>query len=194
MANLRPGTQRLLDEPKKIQAAKRALATDLNGLLERELIRARQIAKKRAALAALEEKFFGSTPSKRQKRQVESLRAAIEELAQPGPLYTPDRFAQVSLSDYLLAFIRQNPQSHTRIRLNRLLLEAAYPDLIARSPGGVYPDREILIATPEDSQRCSTIIWRTPACPAQQLSRAKTCNWSARGTTSGSRFPARSPS
>jgi tetratricopeptide (TPR) repeat protein len=154
VANLRLGTQRLLDEPKKIQAAKRALATDLNGLLERELIRARQIAKKRAALAALEEKFFGSTPSKRQERQVESLRAAIEELAQPGPLYTPDRFAQVSLSDYLLAFIRQNPQSHTRIRLNRLLLEAAYPDLIARSPGGVYPDREILIATPEDSQRC----------------------------------------
>jgi tetratricopeptide (TPR) repeat protein len=35
-----------------------------------------------------------------------------------------------------------------------LLLEAAYPKEIARSPGGVYPDREIYIASNEDSSRC----------------------------------------
>src|SRR5207302_3710252 len=51
-------------------------------------------------------------------------------------------------------FIKENPQSHTRIRLNRLLLEAAYPKEIARSLGGVYPDREIYSATPDDSQKC----------------------------------------
>ena len=51
-------------------------------------------------------------------------------------------------------FIAQNPLGDTRIRLNRLLLEAAYPNDIARSLGGVYPDREIYIASNEDSQRC----------------------------------------
>jgi thioredoxin-like negative regulator of GroEL len=60
----------------------------------------------------------------------------------------------VKLSDYILQFIAQNPQTDTRIRLNRLLLEAAYPKEIARSLGGVYPDREIYTPTPEDSQDC----------------------------------------
>ena len=50
-------------------------------------------------------------------------------------------------------FIKENPQGWTRIRLNRLLLEAAYPKEIARSIGGIYPDREIYIPTPQDSQR-----------------------------------------
>jgi hypothetical protein len=68
-------------------------------------------------------------------------------------LYTPDRFSHVSLSDRLADFLHQNPQSHTRIRLNRLLLEAAYPEDIAKSPGGLYPDREIYTPTIEDQQR-----------------------------------------
>ena len=80
--------------------------------------------------------------------------AEIAELSKTGPLYEPERFKQVQLSEYLTDFIKENPQSWTRIRLNRLLLEAAYPKEIARSLGGVYPDREIYIATPEDSQRC----------------------------------------
>ncbi len=78
----------------------------------------------------------------------------IAELSKIGPLYSPERFKNVPLSEYLQDFIKENPQSHTRIRLNRLLLEAAYPKEIARSPGGVYPDREIYIATPEDNSRC----------------------------------------
>src|SRR5206468_2512924 len=39
-------------------------------------------------------------------------------------------------------------------RLNRLLLEEAYPKEIAKSLGGVYPDREIYCPSPDDSQRC----------------------------------------
>ncbi len=74
--------------------------------------------------------------------------------AKRQPLYTPERFKDVKLSDTTLTFLKQNPQSHTRIRLNRLLLEEAYPGKIARSLGGVYPDREIHTPTPEDSQRC----------------------------------------
>src|SRR4029077_728410 len=78
----------------------------------------------------------------------------ISDLAKIGPIYQPDRFKQVPLSEYLQDFIKENPQSHTRIRLNRLLLEAAYPKEIAHSLGGVYPDREIYTPTPDDSGRC----------------------------------------
>ena len=60
----------------------------------------------------------------------------------------------MKIPDYLQQFLAQNPQGDTRIRLNRLLLEAAYPDEIVKSLGGVYPDREIYIPSPEDSQQC----------------------------------------
>jgi Flp pilus assembly protein TadD len=73
--------------------------------------------------------------------------------SQPVALYSPDRFQNVRISDYLRDFIAQNPQGHARVRLNRLLLEAAYPTQIAKSPGGVYPDREIYIPTPLDFSR-----------------------------------------
>ena len=86
------------------------------------------------------------------------LRAALtgdlNRLLEAGAIYDANRFAQVKLSDYLKQFLAQNPQGYTRIRLNRLLLESAYPDEIAKSPGGVYPDREIYIPSPEDSQQC----------------------------------------
>ena len=77
----------------------------------------------------------------------------LNRLLEAGPIYDTSRFAQVKISDYLQQFIAQNPQGDTRIRLNRLLLEAAYPDEIAKSLGGVYPDREIYIPSLEDSQR-----------------------------------------
>ncbi len=73
---------------------------------------------------------------------------------QAQPLYTPERFQGIKLQDTTVAFIKENPQSHTRVRLNRLLLEQAYPKEIARSIGGVYPDREIKTPTPEESQQC----------------------------------------
>lgn len=70
------------------------------------------------------------------------------------PLFSPQRFKDIALSDYVRDFITQNPQGDTRIRLNRLLLEAAYPGAIAKTPGGVYPDREIYTPSPADSARC----------------------------------------
>ncbi len=78
----------------------------------------------------------------------------LNSLLEKGPLYEPQRFQQVHLSEYLTEFIKQNPPSHTRIRLNRLLLEAGYPGALKPSLGGVYPDREIYIPSDEDSQRC----------------------------------------
>lgn len=67
-------------------------------------------------------------------------------------IHTPERFAGIEISPYLDGFIRENPQGHTRVRLNRLLLEAAFPESLAKSQGGVYPDREIITPSPEDSQ------------------------------------------
>jgi tetratricopeptide (TPR) repeat protein len=108
-------TKTLMDRAGDEASLRKALAKDLNQLIDREL--------------------------------------AAREKAQSG-LYAPERFAQIPLSPYLQKFVTENPQSHTRVRLNRLLLEEAYPKEIAKSIGGVYPDREIYIPTPEDSQRC----------------------------------------
>jgi thioredoxin-like negative regulator of GroEL len=68
-------------------------------------------------------------------------------------LYDTNRFAGIQLSERTQRFLRQNPQSHTRIRLNRILLEEAYPNIIAKSIGGVYPDLEIHTPNPDESTK-----------------------------------------
>jgi tetratricopeptide (TPR) repeat protein len=77
-------------------------------------------------------------------------------LAGPSLADDPARFVGVKLSPHVAAFARQNPPTPNRIRLNRLLLEEAYPGLLSASPGGLYPDREIRSATPEDASRSFT--------------------------------------
>ena len=69
-------------------------------------------------------------------------------------LYDPLRFAKVQRSESLAQFIAQNPQGKARVRLNRLLLESAYPHEIAHSRSGLYPDQEIYTPSAEDSQQC----------------------------------------
>ena len=44
--------------------------------------------------------------------------------------------------------------SNNVIRLNRRMLEEAYPTEIAKSLGGVYPDTEIITPSPDDSAQC----------------------------------------
>ncbi len=78
----------------------------------------------------------------------------LNGLLESGLLYESNRFAGINLTPRTQKFLAQNPQSHTRIRLNRLLLEEAFPKEIAKSLGGVYPDREIITPSPMDSQRC----------------------------------------
>lgn len=73
----------------------------------------------------------------------------------PAPFYSTNRFAHVKLDARMQRFTRQD-LTWAAIRLNRLLLEAAYPDAIAKSEGGVYPDLEINIATVEDSSKSFT--------------------------------------
>jgi hypothetical protein len=71
-----------------------------------------------------------------------------------GEMIGPAALQQVKLSQYVQDFVKESPQGDSRVRLNRLLLEEAYPTELARSDGGVYPDREIHTPTTEESARC----------------------------------------
>jgi len=145
--HLRAETQALINKGQPSDALRSALVTDLNSLLERELkvIRQlRQLATERLAA----DQAGGKT------NDIQKLESQMRELSRTEPLFTPEKFKGIALSDYLKDFLVENPQGHTRVRLNRLLLEAAYPSAVACSLGGVYPDREIHIPTPEDSSRC----------------------------------------
>jgi hypothetical protein len=152
--NLSPETQKLLAAQGDSKRLRTGLARDLNQLLERELQIKDRIKAKKQEKDAVDQDIADGSSSERLRREQERLDKEIAELSKIGPLYEPERFKQVQLSEYLTDFIKENPQSWTRIRLNRLLLEAAYPKEIATSIGGVYPDREIATPTPDDSQRC----------------------------------------
>jgi len=131
-----------------------ALAEDLNALLERELVNQRRLKELAGEKNELEGKLAAGSASGKIQNRKEQLEKEIAGLEKIGPLYDAKRFQGVELKETTKRFLAQNPQLHTRIRLNRLLLEEAYPKEIAVSPGGVYPDREIRIATPEDSEKC----------------------------------------
>ena len=70
-------------------------------------------------------------------------------------IYSPDRFKNVKLPSLIQeAAAGGNLISNNSIRLNRRMLEEAYPQAIPKSLGGVYPDTEILMPSPEDSANC----------------------------------------
>ena len=149
-SNLTPETQQLLGQSNDKRTVT-AVCKDLNALIDRELQTTDKLGDLKAERDAIEQE--GSTSDKKKKRRDE-LEKQIAELSKIPPLYEPERFKDVKLSEYLQDFIKENPQLHTRVRLNRLLLEEAYPNEIAKSLGGVYPDREIYCPSPDDSQRC----------------------------------------
>ena len=67
-------------------------------------------------------------------------------------IYQPERVKHFEVSERTLRFLRQSPASHTIIRLNRILLEEAFPGLIEKSKGGVYPDLEIRTPSQTESE------------------------------------------
>jgi len=99
--------------------------------------------------AETKQRLGGTDPSLRK-----ALAKDLNKLLEAGPLYESNRFAHLQLTDRTRRFIKENPQSHTRIRLNRILLEEAFPKEIAKSLGGVYPDMEMITASNDDSARC----------------------------------------
>ncbi len=76
-------------------------------------------------------------------------------ILESGLIYEPGRFEHIKLPPLIQQAVQSNPLPSTRIRLNRRLLEEAYPGEIARSLGGVYPDTEIYIPSLEDYQETS---------------------------------------
>jgi tetratricopeptide (TPR) repeat protein len=146
--NLEPRTQQLLSSGDS-KALRPPLLEDLNRILDREFQTSEALSEAKAKRDKLIQSGEAASSSR-----LQAIEKEISDLTRREPLYTAERFKGVEISDYLAEFIKQNPRSFTRIRLNRLLLEAAYPKEITKSKGGVYPDREIYIASPEDSARC----------------------------------------
>ena len=124
--------------------------------MERELEVQQQVRAKARRKALLDQEIADGASAPTLVKQREQLASEIGRLSGISALYSPERFKHVQISDYLADFIKENPRSYTRVRLDRLLLEAAYPDLIAPSLGGVYPDREIYIPSNQDQARCYT--------------------------------------
>ena len=70
-------------------------------------------------------------------------------------MYSAERFKDIKLPPLIQeAAANSSLTPNNIIRLNRRMLEEAYPDAIVKSLGGVYPDTEILTPSPEDSANC----------------------------------------
>lgn len=129
------------------------LAEDLNRVVQSEVEAQEQIAELKLQKAQVEEDL---AVGRRLVASVEEAHALEKRLLdiKYEPLYDASRFRRVALSPYVSDFIRRDPRGPARIRLNRLLLEEAYPAEIARSKGGLYPDKEIHTPSMEELQRC----------------------------------------
>jgi tetratricopeptide (TPR) repeat protein len=151
--NLSPETREFLKGSTSQPELRIHLVKDLNALIDRELETRKQLKLVQQEKSEVDQKVAEGNNSEEVRGKQDGLAKELKRLTQVLPLYNSERFKEVPLSQYLQDFIAENPQSHTRVRLNRLLLEAAYPKEIARSLGGIYPDREIYVASPDDSQR-----------------------------------------
>jgi tetratricopeptide (TPR) repeat protein len=150
--NISSETQSLISGTGDESRIRESVEKDLNILLERELKQQDQLAELQKESDAVGQKIYSGDNSPSLKEKQDALAKQIADF-KIDRLYDTNRFAGVKISDYLQNFIAQNPVGDTRIRLNRLLLEAAYPAEIVKSLGGVYPDREIYIPNQEDSAR-----------------------------------------
>jgi H+/Cl- antiporter ClcA len=59
----------------------------------------------------------------------------LNKILRSGPVYDPQRFAGITLSQEAANLLAQNPQAGDLVRLNRLLLLDAYPDDLAAGHG-----------------------------------------------------------
>jgi tetratricopeptide (TPR) repeat protein len=154
--NLSPDTRKLLGSGSANLAG--GLAKDLNRILDDEWKGNLELPNLRADLATFTAQLGGASLSSGERKDITKQKEEAEQkvayYSKLVPLYAPDRFKGVPLSDHVQIFIKENPTNHSRIRLSRLLLEAAYPKEISVSLGGVYPDTEIHTPSNEESQRC----------------------------------------
>jgi tetratricopeptide (TPR) repeat protein len=100
------------------------------------------------------------------RKDANAVKAALakdfNELLQNGSIYSKDRFANVKLPILIQHAVQDAPEgkpqttawANTSVRLNRRMLEEAYPNDIVKSLGGVFPDTEIRTASNDDSAQC----------------------------------------
>ena len=62
-----------------------------------------------------------------------ALATALNNIIQNRDLFDEKRFAHVVISDETMKLIRQNAQGGNRVKLNRILLEEAYPDELQKA-------------------------------------------------------------
>ena len=99
--NLSPGTRQRLSTSGNDEALRRDLARDLNGLLERELKIKKELVAKQQEKAVVDQDILEGSASERVRRKQERLGKEIAELSAVGPLYQPERFKGVALSEVL---------------------------------------------------------------------------------------------
>lgn len=84
----------------------------------------------------------------------------LNKILENGSIYNADRFKNVKLPILIQHSVEGAPEgkptttawANTSVRLNRRMIEEAYPLDIVKSLGGVFPDTEIRTATVDDSQ------------------------------------------
>ncbi|HNY27138.1 MAG TPA: hypothetical protein PKH31_07120, partial [Candidatus Sumerlaeota bacterium] len=74
--------------------------------------------------------------------QTRDLLAYVNYTLRDKPLYSPTGFANISLPEETKALAATNPIGADRARLNRLLFEAVYPELVEPSVTARQPDGE----------------------------------------------------
>jgi tetratricopeptide (TPR) repeat protein len=83
----------------------------------------------------------------------QALAGDFNVILKDGSIYDAERFKETKLPPLMVEAMGWNNIPATAIRLNRRLLEEAYPGDIVRSLGGVYPDTEIATPSAEDLQQ-----------------------------------------
>jgi tetratricopeptide (TPR) repeat protein len=75
-------------------------------------------------------------------------------ILEDGSIYDAERFKGIQLPPLIVEAMGWNNIPATTIRLNRRMLEEAYPGDIVKSLGGVYPDTEIITPNGDELQQC----------------------------------------
>jgi tetratricopeptide (TPR) repeat protein len=84
-----------------------------------------------------------------------SLSKDLNVILEGTNMYSAERFKDIKLPPLIQeAAGDASLTPNNIIRLNRRMLEEAYPDAIVKSLGGVYPDTEIITPSPDDSAAC----------------------------------------
>ncbi len=139
-------TRSLLEADNPGRRAAKALARDLNRLLDEEFEARMELQRELDVLAST------TADPNASEQQIQARLAAYRSAT--NHLYRADLIEGLQLSDELRRLIAQDLPTPARIRMGRRILEEAYAGLIEISPGGVYPDLEIHTPTPEESTRC----------------------------------------